>query len=76
MAIETTVNPGIFYRDRVLLSTDASLVAKLTPGAAVQLGIEVFLQVRDGTLEIHVGDNLRNNNCKTHRDPIHSPVQL
>lgn len=40
-------------------------VAKLAPGAAVQLGIKVFLQVRDDTLKIHVGDNLRNNNCKT-----------
>lgn len=74
MAIETTINPGIFYRGHVLLSTHTSLVAKLTPGAAVQLGIKVFLQVRDDTLEIHVGDNLRNNNCKADRDPIHSAV--
>lgn len=74
MAIETTFNPGIIYRGHILLSTDASLVAKLTPGAAVQLGIEVFLHVRDDTLEIHVGDNLGNNNCKTDRDPIYSLV--
>lgn len=35
MALETTVKPGIFYRGHVLLSTDASLAAQLTPGAAV-----------------------------------------
>jgi len=49
MASETTANPGICYRCRVLLRTDTSLVAKLTPGAAVQLGIKVFVQVGDDT---------------------------
>lgn len=62
MGIEATVNPGISYRGHVLSSTNASLVAKLTPTAAVQLGMEVSLQLAnplwDGTLETHEGDNL------------------
>lgn len=49
MAVETTVDPEIFYRGHVLLSADAGLVAKLTPGAAVQLDTKVVLQVRDDT---------------------------
>lgn len=77
MDIETTVNPGISYRGHALSSTDASLVAKLTPAAAVQLGVKVGLQLAnplwDGTLETHEGDNLRNNICKTDRNLIHSP---
>lgn len=47
MAVHTVVNPGVFYTYHVLLSMEASSVAKLTPGA--QLGIRVFFQVRNDT---------------------------
>lgn len=63
-AIEATINLGFFYSGHVLLSRDAPSVAKLAPGSAVRLAMGVFVQVR-GTLEILLGNNLRNNNCQT-----------
>lgn len=72
MATDAAVSPGLFCTGRGVLSTDASFGAKLAPGAAAQLGVKVFLQVRDDALEMCVGDN-RNNNRKAGRDLVRSP---
>lgn len=73
MAIQTVINPGVFYRYHILLSVGASSIAQLTPGTAAQLGIRVFFQVRNDTwviiLEI---TTVKQRFCKTHRDSFFS----
>lgn len=71
MAVHTVINPGVFYTCRVLLSMEASSVAKLTPAA--QLGIRIFFQVRNDTWVIILAiTSVKQRFCKTHRDSFSS----